>query len=271
MRRHALIPLLLAAAATIALPAAQAVVLEEFLFDDPGGTAIEAAANNAGTGNLFDVDADLVDVKTNGAGQLDASLKANFDFGTTYVDTADSLTGSYYGLIDFSYAFDEATYTTGEDEEIRISLIQFDPRSTFVTGEIEITRNSATDAVIFGNAVGTGAVDIGETALPLSGSIIAIVAANLDADLMQVHYSLDGGASFTTLTGGELDPDRGLGSLRLTLNNDFSDDAVLIDRIALYDANPYPGLIPSIENIPEPSAACLALVMTLAATRRRRG
>lgn len=270
MKKSALLPLGLMLAALLSQPAARGAVLEEFLFDDVAGTAIEAAANSAGTGHLFDVDTDLTGVTTNGLGQLNASLKSNVEFGTTYVDTDDFATGSYYGLIEFSYAFDAGSLDTAENEEIRISLIQFDPRSTFVTSEFEIERQDDNTVVLFGNTVGTGSVDTSVATLPLSGSLIAIVAANLDTDATQVHYSLNGGASFTTLTTGLMDPDRGIGSLRLTLNNDLSQDSILIDRIALFDSNPYPGLFQDIENVPEPSAALLALVLAFTGIRYRR-
>ena len=258
------------ALATLTAAAAHGGILEDFQFSDPSGTAIEAAANDAGTGHLWDVDADLVDVKTNGSGQLDASLKANTDFGTTYVDSDSFSTGSLYGVMELSFAFDPNSLDTAENEEIRISLIQFDPRSTFVTAEFEIQREDDNTVTIFGNAVGTGAVDTPSALLNMTEtSLIAVVAANLDTSKMEVHFSQDGGASFTTLTGGILDPTRGVESLRLTLNNDLSQDSVLIDRIYLTDMNPYPGLIPGI---PEPSTVILAglSLAGMAVARRRR-
>jgi hypothetical protein len=99
-------------------------------------------------------------------------------------------------------------------------------------------------------------------------TLIAIVAVNLDSDLLQVHYSQDAGASFTTLTDGALDPSRGVASLRLVLNNDLSQDNVLLDRIYLSDTNPFPGLIP---DVPEPTAlALLGLGIFCLLTRRTR-
>ncbi|MCA9235929.1 MAG: PEP-CTERM sorting domain-containing protein [Planctomycetales bacterium] len=275
LRRRVRGKALATAVAMIALATAnaQAGVLEDFQFSDPSGTAIEAAANDAGTGHLWDVDVDLVDVKTNGSGQLNASLKSNLEFGTTYVDTDDFATGSLYGVVELSFAFDAGSLDAAENEEIRLSLIQFDPRSTFVTSEFEIQREDDNTVTIFGNAVGTGSVDPGSATIGLTqASMIAIIAANLDNDRTEVHYSLDGGASFATLSGGVLDPGRGVNSIRLTLNNDLSQDSVLIDRIYLTDMNPYPGLIPDI-SVPEPATALLAVLgmtgLACAARRRR--
>jgi hypothetical protein len=82
-----------------------------------------------------------------------------------------------------------------------------------------------------------------------------------------VHYSLDAGGSFTTLTDGALDPTRGVASMRLVLNNDLSQDNLLLDRIYLSDTNPFPSLIP---DVPEPNAlSLLACGIFCIALRRR--
>lgn len=246
-------------------------ILEDVPFDDVAGTEIQDAVNVA-TGHPFDVDADLAGVTTNGAGQLNASLKSNLEFGTTYIDSDDIASGPVYGVMELSFAFDTATLDPAENEEIRISLIQFDPRSTFVTAEWEIQREDDGSVTIFGNAVGTGSVDTGSATLnPTETDLIAVVAVNLDSSLMSIHYSQDGGASFSTLAGGVLDPTRGVGSLRMTLNNDLSQDSVLINRVYMTDMNPYPGLIPELPGIPEPSTFALAGVgLAFAAARRWR-
>jgi hypothetical protein len=158
--------------------------------------------------------------------------------------------------MELTWDFDPNSLDTAENEEIRISLIQFDPRSTFVTSEFEIQREDDNTVTIFGNAVGTGSVDTGSAIIPMSQTqtFIAIVAVDLDADVTEVYYSTDAGASFSILSGGVLDPARGVASLRMVLNNDLSQDSVLIDRVYLTDMNPYPNLIP---NIPEPASVAL--------------
>ncbi len=246
---------------------ASAAILEDVPFDDVAGTAIEAAAN-AATAHQFDVDADLAGVTTNGSGQLDASLKSNVDFGSTYIDSDDIATGRLWGVMELTWDFDAGSLDTAENEEIRLSLIQFDPRSTFVTAEFEIQREDDNTVTIFGNGVGTGSSDTASANLSMTQStnFIAIVAVDLDVDVMEVYYSDDNGASFTTLGGGALDPARGVGSLRMVLNNDLSQDSVLIDRVYLTDMNPYPNLI---ADIPEPGTAAMLGLGALAMMRRR--
>ncbi len=246
---------------------ATGAILEDIPFNDVAGTAIEAAAN-AATAHLFDIDADLAAVTTNGSGQLNASLKSNTDFGSTYIDSDDVTTGRLWGVMELTWDFDLGSLDTAENEEIRLSLIQFDPRSTFVTSEFEIQREDDNTLTIFGNAVGTGSVDTASATLSMTQSqkFIAIVAVDLDADVTEVYYSADNGASFTTLGGGVLDPARGVASLRMVLNNDLSQDSVLIDRVYLTDTNPYPNLI---ADIPEPGTAALLSIGALAIVRRR--
>lgn len=244
-----------------------AAILEDVPFNDANGTALHNATNVV-TGSQFDVDADNAGVVTNGSGQLNASLKSNTAFGSTYIDSADITTGRVWGVMELTWDFDAATLDTTENEEIRLSLINADPRSTFVTAEFEIQREDDNTVTIFGNGVGTGAVDTPSADLSLTQStnFIAIVAVDLDLDLMEVYFSDDNGASFTTLTGGELDPSRGVASLRMVLNNDLSQDSVLIDRVYMTDMNPYPNLIATI---PEPGTAALLGLGALAMMRRK--
>lgn len=254
---------------------APAAILEDFRFDDAMGTTIPAVANAAGSGHLFDVDADLSAVATDGAGRLDASLKANNAFGSTYVDLAPNVSsGSLYAVMELSYAFDVNTLDTAENEEIRLGFIQFDPRSTFVTGEFEIQREDDNTVSLFGNAVGSGAVDTNTATLGLTQleRMIVVLALDLDADLLDLSYSLDAGLSFTRLDQGMLDPSRGVGSLRMVLNNDLSGDGVRIDRVYVADADPFAvRLSNQAGDLPVPGSGWLLLLPALALGLRRRG
>lgn len=253
------------ASADIASALANATIREEFLFDDPNGTLLTAAANNV-TSHLWDEDADTVPVTTNGLGQLNASLKNNVEFGTNYVDN-DTITAGpnrrVLGVMEMTWDFDPNTLDTAENEELRISLIQFEPRSTFVVAEWEIQREDDNTLTILGNGVGTGATDLGPVvlnggSLTQSQKFIAVVDAHMGDSTYEVHFSSDAGASFTTLGGGLLDPTRDtVDSLRMTLNNDLSGDNVLIDRVYL-------------ATIPEPSSMILAAlgIAGLLTTRR---
>ncbi len=234
------------AIADIGSDLANAILIEEFLFDDANGTAISAAANNV-TGHLFDVDVDTAAVTTNGSGQLNASLKNNNDFGTNYVDN-DVLAptdGRLFGVVELTWDF-QSTLDPAENEEIRISMMQFDPRSTFTVAEWEIQREDDDTLTILGNGVGTGATDLGPVllnggSLTQSTTFIAVLDVDMDNDTYSVHYSTNAGATFTTLGTGDLDPARDtVESLRLTLNNNLSNDNVLIDRIYLAKENPVP-------------------------------
>lgn len=123
---------------------------------------------------------------------------------------------------------------------------------------------------------GDGSVDTDSVALGLSQSstLVAVLAIHLGSDAMSVHYSTDGGASFATIpdVAGEvaaLSPDRAISRVRMVLNNDLSQDNVLLDRLYLTDANPFPGLIP--DAVPEPSASALLILgMTSVGLLRRR-
>jgi len=254
------------ASAGISSDLANATILEEFLFDDANGTLFTAAANNV-TSHLWDEDADTLDVATNGSGQLNASLKNNLQFGTNYVDN-DLISAApglrVLGVMELTWDFQSALDAT-ENEELRISLMQNDPRSTFVVAEWEISREDDDTLIIFGNGVGTGSSNTA-TALLNGGSLtqsakfIAVVDANMHTSTYEIHYSNDAGANFTTLGGGLLDPTRNtVEGFRMVLNNNLNIDNVLIDRAYLATV------------IPEPTSLVLTAlaVIGLAARRRR--
>lgn len=237
------------------------IPIADFKFNDPVGTAIEAAANSATPGMNFDVNAPLAGVVTNGLGQLDATPKSNTDLGSTYINLPGMTTGRVLGLFELSWDFDVLIYDQAQDEEMRISLVSNDPRSTFVTVETFYTRTSATAVSLRGNALGSGT---STSTLVLGSSVprmLTILDADLDADTYTLHYSTDGGATFLTLGPAALDPARGVESLRLVLNESFADDTVLIERVAF-------------AVVPEPMTTTLAAIGVAALTlvsRRKSG
>jgi hypothetical protein len=235
-------------------------LIADFQFNDAANTQIESALNSVNPLAFFDDDADNDGVVTNGSGQLDVSGKDNTELGTQYVDLAGITSGRVLSWFEVSWDFDELVYDAAQDEEFRLTLIEFDPRSTFVTGETFFTRTSATEVELVGNAVGTGSADTASVIFGSSGSLLTILDANLSAKTLDLYYSADGGASFAQLGGGLLDPTRGIESFRLVLNEDFSDDSLLIERVA-------------VAVIPEPTTFALTglTAIMLLGVRRRIG
>lgn len=240
---------------------AAATIVEDFQFDDPSGTSYDAAANSANPGNLLSTDttpADLAGVATDGAGNLNASLKSNTDFGTTLVDAFDRSTGRVFGVMEATWNF-QSVLDPSENEELRLTLIS--SGTAGVLAEFEIQREDDDTLTILGNTVGGDDIDavvLNGGSLSQTEKFIGVVEVDLDADTYQVHYSTDGGTSFTTLGSGATDPARNLDKMRLVMNNDLSNDRVLIDRAYL-------------AVIPEPASIGLLAIglVGVAATRRR--
>ena len=234
----ALIAVSCPASADIISDLASATIIEDFQFNDAAGTQYDAAANSANPGNLLSTDttpADLAGVNTDGLGNLNASLKSNTDFGTTLVDTADRSTGRVFGVMEVTWDF-QSTLDPAENEELRITLIS--SGSSGVLAEFEIQREDDDTLTILGNTTsGTGtdipSVLLNGGSLTQSTKFIGVVEVDLDADTYQVHYSSDGGTSFTTIGPGNTDDTRDLDKMRIVMNNDLSNDRVLIDRAYL--------------------------------------
>lgn len=221
-----------------------AVVVEEFTFNDVSGTGFESLSNSANPGNSFDTDTDTADVATNGAGQLNASLKSNDGFGSNYIDLTPVDSGLLYAWMELTWNF-QSTLDTIENDEIRLSLINNAARGTEVTAQWELLRGDDNRLTLGGTANGTGAstitpVELNGGSLSQGATFTAVVEANFDDAVYSVHYSNDAGANYTVVGSGSLDPSRGVSSLRLVLNNDLSNDNVLIDRLVVATAVPEP-------------------------------
>lgn len=223
---------------------AEAVIFEEFLFDDALGTPITGVVNNINPSVFFDEDTDTIDVTTNGLGQLDASLKDNDGFGTNYIDVEPGIiSGTVYGVMELTWNFD-SVLPTNELEEVRISLTNNDPRGTQITAEVRVFRNSLNQIMIDGQAAGAGIVNPSDVLLnggsfEQTDKFIAVVAADLDESTYEILYSNDAGSSFQSAGSGVSSTGRIVEAMRLTLNNDLSADNVLIDRIYLTDELPF--------------------------------
>ena len=241
-------------------------LITDFQFDDPSGTAVESTANSADPAAPFDSDADFSAAATNGLGQFDGSGKDNTSFGSVYSDIAGISAGRVIGLFDVAWSFDESIYDSGQDEEFRLSLIADDPRSTFVTAEIYFQRTSATEVTLFGNGVGDNSADSPDVVLGSSGDLLTLIDVDLDSRVFELFYSDDDGATFLSAgTGMAGDFSNGtprpIESARFVLNEDFSDDTLLVERFA-------------VAFIPEPAAGVVwtlgAVVLGVRRATRRR-
>lgn len=254
------------ASASIVSIIAGATLIEDFQFNDAAGTAYTAAINSAGTGNLWNSDTDLAGMATNGSGALNASTKANNNFGSTLVDTQDQASGRYLATMALTWSFRSAL-DSSEPEELRLGFVNSGIAD--VTAEIGIKR-TASGLQMSGSALGTGSTALAAQALN-GGSLeqiarfIAVLLVDLDTDTYQAHFSADDGATFAMLGVGSLDPNRGIDQLRLVLNNDLSNDNVLIDRITMARVE--------ASAVPEPSTGLLALggIALAHLARRRKG
>lgn len=240
-------------------------ILVDYTFDDVAGTDIPGAANSGDASLTFDSDSDSADVVTNGLGQLATAGKDNTNFGSNYIDLPLLDAGRVIGLFEVSWEFDESEFNSSQDEEFRLSLVPNDPRSTFVTAEIFFRRTSATEVTLFGNGVGDASTDTPDVIFGSSGSLLTMIDVDIQSREFELFYSSDGGATFTSAgTGltGDFDDEtaeidiRPVSSVRLVLNEDFSDDTVLIERFA-------------VSFVPEPSALLLVCGASLALSARR--
>ena len=242
---------------------AGAALIEEFLFSDPVGTALPATINSVVGGHPWadDIQGDLNGNTTNGLGQYSLANKSNNELGTALINNAPNITtGTVYGVMELTWAFDTGSLNTAENEEIRLSIINLDTAgSSSVTAEFAIIRQDDNTVTFSGAAVGTGSASIvGSTVnTTQSSNFIGVVGVNLDTNIYSVYYSADGGGTFSEFSGGLIDTARIAAQVRMVLNNDLSQDSVLIDRVALYTHNPYPGQIPGV---PEPSTVSLVLL-----------
>ncbi|TWT90313.1 hypothetical protein Mal64_06980 [Pseudobythopirellula maris] len=233
------------AVAALAAGRAEAVIFEDFQFNDTAGTAVEGAANSANSGNLLDADGDSIGVVTNGLGQLDLSGKDNDLFGTHFVDIDPAFTsGTIFGVMELTWDFQSVLDTT-QNEELRITFENNDPRGTETTAEFQIIRDDSDQMVALGQANGTGSTDFSnpvpliDVGLTQNAKFIAVLKADLDNREYELLYSSNGGSSFNSAGIASLSPSRNIEAVRLGINNDFVGDNVLIDRFFVADELPY--------------------------------
>ena len=247
------------ASADIISDLASATIIEEFLFDDAAGTTIADTVNSANAAHPFSSDSDTTGVLTNGLGQLDASLKDNTGFGTNFIDIDDITEGRILLGMELTWDFSTSVFDAGEIDEIRLTLTNNPPNGSQITAQMEIQRNSLTELEL--NSSATGGDNFSSTSIlnfTQPTNFHMLLDVNLDTDMYTAYYSDDAGASYSSLGTGGINPTRIGAAVRMVLNNDLSDDNILIDRVFLAVA------------VPEPSTFLLAcLSVPLFAGRRK--
>lgn len=252
-------------AATVASDLANATILQEFRFDDAAGTTIDQAVNDAEPLNQFDIDSDTSAVVTNGSGQLDGTLKANDEYGSNFIDIhdLDASSGRILAVIEMTWDFGDPP-DTAENEDISLALMDSPGAGRPNNGDIaqlRIQRNDADNIILLGEGAGASSLPttvLNGGSLEQAATFVGVLDVNLSTSSYAIHFSTDGGATFATQAIGTLDPTRDVArSLRFGLNNDLSEDNVLIDRIYL-------------ATIPEPSTAAGVALFALGGLARRR-
>lgn len=246
------------ASADIISDLAAASIIEEFEFDDAIGTTIADTFNSGSAANPFSSDSDTVGVTTNGSGQLNASLKNNTGFGTNFIDLNDITTGRILLGMELTWDFSTSIYDAGEPDEIRLTLTNNAPNGSQITAQMQIVRNSLTELELNSSATGGDAFSSTSVlSFTQSTNFTMLLDVNLDTDMYTAYYSDDDGVTYASLGTGGINPTRIGAAIRMVLNNDLSDDNILIERVFLAVA------------VPEPSALLLtSFGATLMAVRR---
>ncbi|MCA9235932.1 MAG: PEP-CTERM sorting domain-containing protein [Planctomycetales bacterium] len=248
--------LITAALLVVALtsPAALAVDIEQFEFNDFNFTELDGVANT-GTpgGHLWITDiTDMVPAETfNGSFRI---TKDNDNFADNFLPIDNVATGSRFLVATMSgWAFRD--FVQGESEEIRFGFINEDvdggtvTTGSTVTAQMQIARdNTSGNIELRGDAVGAGSSDIARQLLlgtDQSASFTMVLELNMTSNIYEVFYK-DGANPSQSLGSGVVAPGRAGNTVRFVVNNNFGSDSsefFAIDRFALADANPLTDLL----------------------------
>ena len=271
MRRVSLAYLALAGA-LLASGAARAGLLEDFEFNDAGGTLLGAAANSANAANLWSaVDTDLTFSSVQGG--VFHIEKDNQNPGDSFLQIDNITSGKAWLVVDFtgwSFSSEVGTddFNSAEPEEIRFAFLDNDTGTSgsTLTAQFQILRVGDGTIQLQGDRAGGGANIANTLALPLSRSTPFSVALEIDEDANEysVWYK-DDLAPYAKLGTEAHDSARNGNSIRFRLNNSFAGtgEFVDIDRVFLTNIAP--------EGIPEPSCGLLVALgsISLLVTRKR--
>ncbi len=213
------------AAALILAPAASAVNLHEFTFDDPNGTVLPDVTDSIGGLNWID---DLQGDITNTAvmdGVL-RSQKNNDDFGTTFLDI-DNITGGMAWIVVEIAGWNLTDFDDTEPEQFRMSFLNndVDPGST-IHSQMQLFRISEGIFSLDGSALGDGSSNIPDFKdfnASRSEPLTLVLQIDEDNNEYQVFYKDGVDAEFTPLSSvpGQISPQRDANMVRMVFNNNI--------------------------------------------------
>jgi hypothetical protein len=248
------VPMLLAAVFVVAAARpAQAVILQDFPFNDPNGTTLDAVANVASPGNPWFLSGNSWDpsVVNNGNFRI---TKTSTNLANAHLDIANVTTGKVWLVAEVAgWNFAAVPGPGSASEEVRFAFIDNNdaspPTGSTITAQMDIRRSGSGMALVGVGALGTGATNItGQYLLPLvqTNPFTMVLELDKDADEYSVYYK-DGAGQFTAigapglLGASTLNPgDRDGNIIRFAPTGSFNDPGEFFDisRIYLTDTSP---------------------------------
>ena len=249
----------LAAAAVVAVStAANAVVFEDFQFNDPNGTELGSAVNTANPGNLWmnngtDINNDPIGIPGDVSGSTvqDGSfsiMKADDLYYTRHLQIDNVTSGVQYLVVDIA-GWNIVADNGAELEDVGWAFLDNDTgfSGSTIAAQTRLFVFAPTVLRLEGTALGTGASNVGTADFGMSRSDPLSLAIKLDKDNdeYEVMYK-DNTADWASLGSGNLglkldDSDiRDGNSVRWRINNNFGalGEYFDVDRIYLTDTDP---------------------------------
>jgi hypothetical protein len=263
MRRTSL-ACLFAAGILLTCGSARAGLIENFDFNDPDNTALNAATNSINAANKWVHDTDHVATIQ----VLDGSLnivKNDTNFVTEGLGMADVSSGVVWMVAEFkNWAVLGSAPDGNNVEEIRFGFMGTEdlipPPSSTVMAEMMIARNhGAGEFQISGSALGTAGTNIAPVAINFVQDDPFTMAMKVDQDTnTYMLFYKDGSNPGVVVGTGNLEPTRDAFVVRMTVNNFWGDTAgefANLDRFYISDTRPI--------GIPEPASGMLGALAAI--------
>ena len=224
---------------------AQAVILEDFQFNDANDTLLTAAANSANGANLwFD---GITPINTSSVQNGVYRIQKNTDdFGTAFLQIEPNITNGTVWVVAEIAGYNIDGSNVAEPEEFRITILNNDPAipgSSTIMAQLELGLFTQTFMELRGEALGSG-TNVPGTAFfgtQQVDPLTLVMEINQDDDEYQVFFK-DGDGDFTAIAAqpGTLDPTRDFNSMRFVANNNFGGAGEFfdVDRVFVTDVNP---------------------------------